>query len=79
MKPRFLVLGAGPAGLYLSKALLKHFGRDANIDMLSKDFLPGGLLRWGVAPDHFELKSSISQFDHLFEAENFNFCGNEVQ
>ena len=76
MSFRFLVIGAGPAGLYTSKFLTRLFPKHSSLDLIDKEMLPGGLLRWGVAPDHAELRSSISQFDSLFKTDSFNYFGN---
>ena len=72
---RFLIIGAGPSGLYLSKLLLKRF-KNIKIDLLEKNLFAGGLLRYGVAPDHPEVKSALKNFDEIFKNEKFNFFGN---
>lgn len=55
-----LIIGSGPAGLHLSKSLLKWFEKLVNISMIEKRVLHGGLLWLGVAPDHYEIKNIIS-------------------
>ena len=76
MNHRFLIIGAGPAGLYMARYLLRNFDNKICIDMIDRNLLPGGLLRKGVAPDNSKLKVSISHFDELFANPNFNFFGN---
>jgi ferredoxin--NADP+ reductase len=48
--PRVAIVGTGPAAAYTAKALLR--GTDAEISMIEKLPVPGGLVRYGVAPDH---------------------------
>ncbi|KAM5216584.1 NADPH:adrenodoxin oxidoreductase, mitochondrial isoform 4-T4 [Hipposideros larvatus] len=50
------VVGSGPAGFYTAQHLLKHHTR-AHVDIYEKQFVPFGLVRFGVAPDHPEVKS----------------------
>lgn len=76
MIPRFLIIGAGPSGLYTAKLLLRRFKNQAVIDLLERDLIPGGLLRWGVAPDHPEVKSALKNFDDLLDNPNFHLFTN---
>ena len=48
------------------------------IDIFEVLPVPYGLLRYGVAPDHQEMKNPMEQFDELFEAnkERLRFFGN---
>jgi len=55
---RFAIVGSGPAGLYSAKNILKHIPQ-AHIDIFEKLPTPYGLLRYGVAPDHYEIKNLI--------------------
>ncbi len=48
--PRVAIVGTGPAASYAAKALLRN--TDARISMIEKLPVPGGLVRYGVAPDH---------------------------
>jgi flavin-dependent dehydrogenase len=50
------VVGSGPSGLFLCKNLLKSFPNTVKIDIFEKLSEPFGLLRFGVAPDHSEVK-----------------------
>lgn len=49
------IIGSGPAGYYLAYRLLKKLP-DACIDMYERLPVPYGLVRFGVAPDHPEVK-----------------------
>lgn len=76
MIPRFLIVGAGPSGLYTAKLLMRRFKNQAVIDLLEKDLIAGGLLRWGVAPDHPEVKNALKNFDDLLDNPNFHLFTN---
>lgn len=39
----------------------------ATVDIFDKQAVPFGLVRFGVAPDHPEVKNCIHQFEQLFE------------
>ena len=65
-----LIWGAGPSGLYTAKKMLRKFKEDIEIFLLEKSVLPGGLLRYGVAPDHPEIINTLSHFDDLFALKN---------
>ncbi|XP_010629047.1 NADPH:adrenodoxin oxidoreductase, mitochondrial isoform X2 [Fukomys damarensis] len=54
--PQICVVGSGPAGFYTAQHLLKHHTR-AQVDIYEKQLVPFGLVRFGVAPDHPEVKS----------------------
>lgn len=53
--PRIAVVGAGPAGFYASQRILQRL-QDARVDMYERLPAPFGLVRYGVAPDHPEVK-----------------------
>lgn len=53
---RIAVVGSGPSGLFLTKYLLKRLGKNVEIDVFEKLPRPYGLLKYGVAPDHPEVK-----------------------
>lgn len=52
------VVGSGPAGFYSSYRLLEHLP-EAQIDLYESLPVPFGLARFGVAPDHPEVKVGI--------------------
>lgn len=49
------IIGAGPSGLFLAHRLLKRVPR-LQIKFYEKRQGPFGLLKFGVAPDHPEVK-----------------------
>ncbi|XP_049877910.1 NADPH:adrenodoxin oxidoreductase, mitochondrial [Pectinophora gossypiella] len=73
--PRVCIVGAGPAGFYAAMHLSKHLD-NVNIDILEKLPVPFGLIRYGVAPDHPEVKNVINQFTKVAQQNNVNFYGN---
>jgi len=52
---RIAIVGSGPAGFYAAHRLLGK-SEDAVVDMYEKLPVPFGLARYGVAPDHPEVK-----------------------
>ena len=53
------VVGSGPAGFYAASRVLSSEGSEnAQIDMYEELPVPFGLVRYGVAPDHPEVKVS---------------------
>uniref|UniRef100_F7D8P3 NADPH:adrenodoxin oxidoreductase, mitochondrial n=1 Tax=Ornithorhynchus anatinus TaxID=9258 RepID=F7D8P3_ORNAN len=54
--PQVCIVGSGPAGFYTAQHLLKHHPQ-AQVDIFEKLPVPFGLVRFGVAPDHPEVKS----------------------
>ena len=59
------VVGSGPSGLFLCKNLLKSFPNTVKIDIFEKLPEPFGLLRFGVAPDHSEVKVKSRKFYYI--------------
>ena len=62
---RICIIGSGPAGFYTAQKILKSFPKNqetqeqehrVEIDLLEKLTAPYGLVRYGVAPDHPEVK-----------------------
>ena len=51
------VIGSGPAGFYTAYKVLSKIW-NARVDMYEKLPVPYGLVRYGVAPDHPEVKVS---------------------
>ena len=52
---RMAVIGSGPAGFYTAYKVLSKI-ENANVDMYEQLPVPYGLVRFGVAPDHPEVK-----------------------
>ena len=73
--PRIAVVGAGPAGFYASQNILKNLP-DSQVDIYEALPVPFGLVRYGVAPDHPEVKNCISTFTKVGLHERVEFLGN---
>ena len=73
--PRIAVVGAGPAGFYASQNILKNLP-DSQVDIYEALPVPFGLVRYGVAPDHPEVKNCISSFTKVGLHERVEFLGN---
>jgi len=54
------VIGSGPAGFYATARLLQKI-HDARVDMYEQLPTPFGLVRYGVAPDHSEVKVRLAR------------------
>lgn len=68
------IVGSGPAGFYTAQQILKH--PSTVVDLYEKLPVPFGLVRFGVAPDHPEVKNVINTFTKTALNERFNFFGN---
>jgi len=73
--PHIAVVGAGPAGYYATQHIAKALP-NSTIDMYEKLPVPYGLVRYGVAPDHYEVKNCITTFAKTASMANVNFIGN---
>ncbi|XP_065193332.1 NADPH:adrenodoxin oxidoreductase, mitochondrial-like [Sycon ciliatum] len=70
------VVGSGPAGFYTAQHLLKKGSPDVNVDIVDKLPVPFGLVRYGVAPHHQDVKNVTNQFTELAKSERCTFLGN---
>uniref|UniRef100_A0A8C2CII0 NADPH:adrenodoxin oxidoreductase, mitochondrial n=1 Tax=Cyprinus carpio TaxID=7962 RepID=A0A8C2CII0_CYPCA len=73
--PRVCIVGGGPAGFYTAQQLLKA-RQDAAVDVYERLPVPFGLVRFGVAPDHPEVKNVINTFTQTAQHERCSFHGN---
>lgn len=76
LSKKVAVIGAGPSGFYTSLNLLKDKDPLLQIDMFEKNPCPFGLVRYGVAPDHPEVKNCQERFQDTREDERFRYYGN---
>ncbi|KAJ6643464.1 NADPH:adrenodoxin oxidoreductase, mitochondrial [Pseudolycoriella hygida] len=74
-KKKVCVVGAGPAGFYAAQHLIKNLP-DCYVDIVEKLPVPFGLVRFGVAPDHPEVKNVINTFTKTAENPRVKFLGN---
>ncbi|KAI3640384.1 hypothetical protein MIR68_001262 [Amoeboaphelidium protococcarum] len=90
---RVCIVGSGPAGFYTASRLLKQSASSAalksknvhlEVDMLEGLPVPYGLVRYGISPDHPEVKSVVNKFNEMAIQEGtgpggsgrFEFMGN---
>lgn len=71
--PEIAIVGAGPSGFYAAEALLK-FGID--VALIERLPAPFGLVRYGVAPDHQKLKTTILAYERIAQSPKMHFFGN---
>lgn len=57
---RVAVIGSGPAACYLADDLASRRGLAVRIDLFERLLTPGGLVRFGVAPDHQRTKTVLN-------------------
>lgn len=69
------IIGSGPAGFYTAHRVMSKL-QDAKVDMYEALPVPFGLVRFGVAPDHPEVKNCQDRFDEIASSPNFTFIGN---
>ncbi|KAI8975738.1 hypothetical protein BDF20DRAFT_822961 [Mycotypha africana] len=72
---RLAIVGSGPAGFYTAQRVLKEWP-NTQVDMFDMLPVPHGLVRFGVAPDHPEVKNVVSTFDKVAVDPRFRFFGN---
>ncbi|KAK6537623.1 NADPH-adrenodoxin reductase [Orbilia ellipsospora] len=72
---RLAIIGSGPSGFYTAYRVQSKLPT-ARIDMYESLPVPFGLVRFGVAPDHPEVKFCINKFDEVARHPNFTFIGN---
>ncbi|KAL9103760.1 MAG: hypothetical protein Q9163_001219 [Psora crenata] len=72
---RLAVIGSGPAGFYTAYKVMSTI-QDAVVDMYESLPVPFGLVRFGVAPDHPEVKNCQDRFAEVASSPRFNFIGN---
>lgn len=78
---RLAIIGSGPSGFYSAarvlSALKDHPQRnDVCVHMYERLPVPNGLVRWGVAPDHLEVKNVENRFAEVARDPRFRFFGN---
>ncbi|KAJ1955225.1 NADPH-adrenodoxin reductase [Linderina pennispora] len=69
------IAGGGAAGFYTAARLLAKVP-DTQIDIFERLPTPHGLVRYGVAPDHPEVKNCMSKFEEVAANKNVRYFGN---
>jgi adrenodoxin-NADP+ reductase len=73
--PTVAIIGSGPAGFYTAQKLMRDIDGTA-VDMYEQLPVPFGLVRFGVAPDHPEVKNCQDTFNDVASSPNYRFIGN---
>ncbi|KQT89520.1 ferredoxin-NADP reductase [Marmoricola sp. Leaf446] len=68
---RVAVVGTGPSASYTASALLTT---SAEVTMLDRLPVPGGLVRFGVAPDHGSTRAIADRFATVFANPRLQMC-----
>ncbi|PFH48434.1 hypothetical protein AMATHDRAFT_76727 [Amanita thiersii Skay4041] len=74
---KLAIIGGGPSAFYVAGrifSLLKN--APIKIHMYERRWSPYGLVRYGVAPDHPEVKNCIHKFEETARDPRFRFFGN---
>ena len=71
---RIAVVGSGPSGMYTAAELMRD-GK-ATVDVYDRLPIPFGLVRYGVAPDHFSIRSVRENLDRIWYEPGIRFIGN---
>ncbi|WP_433520525.1 FAD-dependent oxidoreductase [Nocardia pseudovaccinii] len=74
---RVAIVGSGPAGMYTAEELLTV--ADVRVDLFERLDAPYGLARFGVAPDHREVRKILRLFDRIRDDPRVRvLCGVEI-
>jgi ferredoxin/flavodoxin---NADP+ reductase len=73
---RVAVIGAGPAGIYAAEALARQDAVPVAVDLVDRLPTPFGLVRHGIAPDHFKMRALRETLHHTLDHERVRFVGN---
>lgn len=73
--PKICIVGSGPASFYTAQHLIKTVPR-VEVDIYEQLPVPFGLVRFGVAPDHPEVKNVINTFTKTAKSPQLRFVGN---
>ncbi|KAK3919324.1 NADPH:adrenodoxin oxidoreductase, mitochondrial [Frankliniella fusca] len=72
---KICIVGGGPAGFYAAQHIIKTLPQ-CEIDIFERLPVPFGLVRFGVAPDHPEVKNVINTFTKTAKSPQVRFVGN---
>ncbi|KIJ61327.1 hypothetical protein HYDPIDRAFT_96809 [Hydnomerulius pinastri MD-312] len=83
MQPvKLAIVGGGPSAFYVASRLLSLLPQSdpkspfLRVHMFDRLWAPHGLVRYGVAPDHPEVKNCTNKFDTAATDPRFRFFGN---
>ena len=73
---RVAIVGAGPSGVFALDALAARAPDDLSVDMFDALPVPCGLVRYGVAPDHFSVRTFRDNIDKSLDTPGLRLFGN---
>jgi ferredoxin--NADP+ reductase len=73
---RVAVIGAGPAGFFVAQHLVQRSDIATSVDIYERLPMPFGLVRYGVAPDHEEIKRVARSFEKTAAKPNVRLFAN---
>ncbi|KAG2145991.1 uncharacterized protein EDB93DRAFT_495894 [Suillus bovinus] len=79
---KLAIIGGGPSAFYVASRLLSllplndPMSPPLRVHMYDRLWAPHGLVRYGVAPDHPEVKNCTNKFDTTATDPRFHFFGN---
>lgn len=73
---RVAIVGAGPSAFYAAGALVKEADVHVAVDLFERHVAPHGLVRYGVAPDHQNIKSVSKVYERTSAEANVRYFGN---
>lgn len=73
---RVAVIGAGPSGFYAVGALVKDADVNVTVDIFERLIAPHGLVRYGVAPDHQNIKAVSKIYERTAADARVRYFGN---
>ncbi|MFH1023233.1 MAG: NADP oxidoreductase [Planctomycetota bacterium] len=73
---RVAVIGSGPSAFYAAEAVLKAPNLHIRVDMFERLPVPFGLVRFGVAPDHQNIKAVTRVYDKIAADPRLRYHGN---
>ncbi|KAH7909332.1 hypothetical protein BJ138DRAFT_1155537 [Hygrophoropsis aurantiaca] len=75
---KLAIVGGGPSAFYVASRLLSRLPQSESlrVHMFDRLWAPHGLVRYGVAPDHPEVKNCTHKFDTVANDPRFRFFGN---
>ncbi|KAG9125834.1 NADPH-adrenodoxin reductase [Ceratobasidium sp. 392] len=76
---KLAIIGGGPSAFYAASRVLSKLPADiknAHVHIYDRLWTPHGLVRYGVAPDHPEVKNCTNKFDVTALDLRFRFFGN---
>ena len=73
---RVAVIGAGPAGYFVAQHLTARTDRVVSVDLFERLPMPYGLVRYGVAPDHEEIRRVSRTFEKTAGKGNVRLFAN---